>query len=106
MFSLGGSLVQNTHQESRGAVQEASDSSNETSVKKAGELRGNSPGLRRMEQAAHDKVLTWDLIEKDGEKEKLLNCNDILYVQNYTDTWKSGSENWGHKMTHLSVLRR
>lgn len=58
MFSLGDSLVQNTHQESRGAVQEASDSGNETSVEKAGELRRNSPGLRRMEQTAHDKVLT------------------------------------------------
>lgn len=58
LFSLAGSLVQTTYQESRGAVQEASDSSNETSVEKAGELRRNSPGLWRMEQAVHYKVIT------------------------------------------------
>lgn len=60
------SLVQSTHQESRGAVQEASDSGNEASVEKAGELRRDSPGLWRMEQAAHNEVFTWDVKVKDG----------------------------------------
>ena len=58
--------VQTTHQESRGAVQEASDSGKEASVEKAGELGRNPPGLRRMEEAAHYKLLTWMGIEKDG----------------------------------------
>lgn len=58
LLSLAGALVLITHQESRSAVQEASDSCYETSVEKAGELGRNSACLGRLEQAAHDKILT------------------------------------------------
>lgn len=55
---VGNRLIQNIHQESRGAVQKASDSGNKTSVEKAGKLWRDSSSLRRVEQTADDKVLT------------------------------------------------
>lgn len=51
-------LVLTTHQKSRGAVQETSDSGDKTSVEKAGDLRRNFSCLWRVKHAAHHKVLT------------------------------------------------
>lgn len=56
--SLAGAVLRVTHQESRCAVQQASDPCYETSVEKAGELRRNDPRLWRVEQAAHHKLVT------------------------------------------------
>lgn len=58
VLNLVSGLVQTTHQESRGAVQEASDSGYEASVEKAGELGGDSPSLQRVKLAVDYKVFT------------------------------------------------
>lgn len=50
--------VEGSHQKSRSAVQQASDSGNETPVEEAGQFWCDPAGLCRMEQLAHHVVVT------------------------------------------------
>lgn len=71
-----------TYQESRGAVQQAADPGYETSVEEGGELRRNPPRLRRMEQAAHNIVLTWQVEKERDEGEQ--NKEEVLFVEQFS----------------------